>query len=284
MRGGRAAAPRKNCVQCSPTCAADTGTTSPRRPSRSRIHCSPSSLLSGSSASARSCGHRARLGVAAQAAPVAALRAAAAVGDRRPGGRPLPAGEGRGGGAVGDVDQQDVDAARADPRGGGGVRADRSQRAKGRNRRLKAAKYRGTFLESAAEIDALLAGAGDLDAERRSAPYRRALLAVLVFAGLRIDEALSLRWRHVSLPARTLKVVDAKTTPGAAWSISGRRWWTRSWSYAPGQAARRTRSYLPRRRAASSRRATSGTGCWPGPSSTRTRGWRRRTGRRCRSP
>ena len=86
--------------------------------------------------------------------------------------------------------------------------------AKGKNRRLKASKYRGTFLESATEIGALLDAAAELDAAGRSSPFRRALLAALVFGGLRIDEALSLRWRHVSLPARTLRVVDAKTDAG----------------------------------------------------------------------
>lgn len=86
--------------------------------------------------------------------------------------------------------------------------------AKGKNRRLRAAKPTRTYIDSADGIDALLAGAGELDAEGRTAPYRRALLAVLVFAGLRIDEALSLRWRDVSLPARRLRVVQSKTDAG----------------------------------------------------------------------
>ncbi|HEY5197778.1 MAG TPA: site-specific integrase [Solirubrobacteraceae bacterium] len=86
--------------------------------------------------------------------------------------------------------------------------------AKGKNRRLKAAKYRGTFLDGADAIAALLDAAGELDAHLRSQPYRRALLATLVFAGLRIDEALSLKWRHVSLPARTLRVAQSKTDAG----------------------------------------------------------------------
>jgi integrase len=86
--------------------------------------------------------------------------------------------------------------------------------ARGKNRRLKSVRYRGTFLESATEIAALLDGAAEVDATGRSAPFRRALLAVLVFGGLRIDEALSLRWRHVSLPARTMRVVDSKTDAG----------------------------------------------------------------------
>lgn len=86
--------------------------------------------------------------------------------------------------------------------------------AKGRNRRLKAAKYHGTALEDAEQIAALLDAAGELDRERRTPPYRRALLSLLVFTGLRIDEALSLRWRHVSLPARRLKVAGSKTDAG----------------------------------------------------------------------
>jgi len=40
------------------------------------------------------------------------------------------------------------------------------------------------------------------------------LLATLVFGGLRIDEALSLRWRHVSPASRTLRVAAPKTDAG----------------------------------------------------------------------
>ena len=87
--------------------------------------------------------------------------------------------------------------------------------ARGRNRRLKQSRHRGTFLDDAASIEALLAAAGKLDRAGRTKPYRRALGAVLVFAGLRIDEALSLRWRDVNLPSRTLKVGQAKTDAGA---------------------------------------------------------------------
>jgi integrase len=86
--------------------------------------------------------------------------------------------------------------------------------AKGKNRRLRTAKPTRTYIDSADGIEALLTAAGELDAEGRAAPYRRALLAVLVFAGLRIDEALSLRWEDVSLPARRLRVVQSKTDAG----------------------------------------------------------------------
>jgi integrase len=86
--------------------------------------------------------------------------------------------------------------------------------AKGKNRRLKSSRYRGTFVDGADGITALLDGARELDREGRAAPYRRALLSTIVFSGLRIDEALSLRWRDVSLPARTLRVAHSKTAAG----------------------------------------------------------------------
>jgi len=83
--------------------------------------------------------------------------------------------------------------------------------AKGRRRRLPAAKPRRTYLDRAEHIAALLDAAGDLDAAGRVAGYRRPLLAVLSLAGLRIDEALRLRWRHVDLARGTLRVPGTKT-------------------------------------------------------------------------
>jgi hypothetical protein len=54
-----------------------------------------------------------------------------------------------------------------------------------------------TWLDSAEQIAALLDGAAALDATARTRKgERRALLATLVFAGLRIGEALALRWRR----------------------------------------------------------------------------------------
>jgi integrase len=85
--------------------------------------------------------------------------------------------------------------------------------AKGKRRRLNAAKPKRAYLDRAEHISALLDAAGDLDREerRRTEPWRRTLLAVLVFAGLRIGEALDLRWRDIDLASGTLHVHGTKT-------------------------------------------------------------------------
>ena len=83
--------------------------------------------------------------------------------------------------------------------------------AKGKRRRLPAARPRRTYLDRADHIAALLDAAGGLDATRRAPACRRALIATLALAGLRIDEALSLRWRHVDLAAGRLRVEGTKT-------------------------------------------------------------------------
>jgi integrase len=87
--------------------------------------------------------------------------------------------------------------------------------AKGRRRRLKATRPRRVHLDSAEQIQALLDAAGELDADSTSKTHgRRPLVATLVFAGLRIGEACSLRWRDVDLAAERLTVGRAKTDAG----------------------------------------------------------------------
>jgi integrase len=87
--------------------------------------------------------------------------------------------------------------------------------AHGRKRLLKESKPPRTFLQPE-QVTALLSAAGKLDAEARfgDTRRRRPLLAVLTLAGLRIGEAMNLRWRDVSLGARKLRVVQAKTAAG----------------------------------------------------------------------
>lgn len=87
--------------------------------------------------------------------------------------------------------------------------------AQGRKRLLKESKPSRSYLQPN-QATALLAAASKLDAEARfgDTRRRRPLLAVLTLAGLRIGEALNLRWRDVSLDARKLRVTEAKTDAG----------------------------------------------------------------------
>jgi integrase len=87
--------------------------------------------------------------------------------------------------------------------------------AHGRRRRLPAVTPRRSWLDRAEHITALLDAAGKLDQDARARRgQRRALLATLVFAGLRIGEALALRWGDVDLARGTIKVRAAKTETG----------------------------------------------------------------------
>lgn len=89
--------------------------------------------------------------------------------------------------------------------------------ARGRGRRVRERTPRRSSLETARQITALLDAAGALDrkADRsRRHVERRAMLAVLVFAGLRIDELLALRWRDLDLDAGWLRVEQSKTDAG----------------------------------------------------------------------
>jgi integrase len=75
----------------------------------------------------------------------------------------------------------------------------------------------GTSGINADHITALLTAAGALDrrarADRRHVA-RRAIVATLVFGGLRIDELCGLRWRDVDLATGRIRVGEAKTDAG----------------------------------------------------------------------
>ena len=80
--------------------------------------------------------------------------------------------------------------------------------------KLAASRSRQTSTD-ADHIAALLDAAGKLDARATICRgQRRALLATLTFAGLRIGEALSLRWRDVDLARGTITIRTAKTDAG----------------------------------------------------------------------
>lgn len=86
--------------------------------------------------------------------------------------------------------------------------------AKGKGRRVKERKARGSYLDTAEQIASLLTAAGELDAKApagRKHVRRRAMLATLAFAGLRISELLTLRWRDVDLAGGWLHVHGTKT-------------------------------------------------------------------------
>lgn len=87
--------------------------------------------------------------------------------------------------------------------------------AKGRKRLLKEDKPTRSYLQPD-QVAALLGAAGKIDADAREGDTRRRrpLLATLTLAGLRISEALDLRWRDVNLDARRLRVAAAKTDAG----------------------------------------------------------------------
>jgi integrase len=89
--------------------------------------------------------------------------------------------------------------------------------ARGRGRKVRERAPQRSYLETAEQIAALLDAAGKLDTEAREDRQhvgRRAMLATLTFAGLRIGELCALRWRDVDLAAGWLRVGDAKTDAG----------------------------------------------------------------------
>ena len=74
--------------------------------------------------------------------------------------------------------------------------------ARGKRRRARERRPVRSHLDAAQPIKALMDAAGELDREARADRRhveRRAMLAVLIFAGLRINELCALRWRDVDL-------------------------------------------------------------------------------------
>lgn len=86
--------------------------------------------------------------------------------------------------------------------------------AAGKKRLAKATQPDRSWLDSAEKIVALLDATDQL--KRKAAPGRdRAMVATLVFAGLRISELLDLRWCDVDLSAARLTVRGTKTDAAA---------------------------------------------------------------------
>jgi integrase len=76
-------------------------------------------------------------------------------------------------------------------------------------------KLRRAWLDRTDHIVALLDAAGELDREAQPRyGHRRVLIATLVFAGLRISEALALRWGEIDLSRGALRIDQAKTDAG----------------------------------------------------------------------
>jgi integrase len=88
--------------------------------------------------------------------------------------------------------------------------------ARGKRRRVRERRPPRSYLEAAWQIEALLDAAAQLDAEatrERRHVRRRAMVAVLIFAGLRINELCELRWADVDLASGWL-AVGSKTLAG----------------------------------------------------------------------
>jgi integrase len=87
--------------------------------------------------------------------------------------------------------------------------------ARGRKRLLRESKPLRSYLQPE-QVAALLRAAGRMDSEatEEDSERRQPLLAVLALAGLRIGEALDLRWRDVDPACRWLQVAQSKTDAG----------------------------------------------------------------------
>ena len=90
-----------------------------------------------------------------------------------------------------------------------------SNPARGKRRRLKAARPTRRFLE-ADELAELLAAAAELDSAARSDRRigRQPMIAVMAKSGLRVSEVCQLRWRSVDVHHQRLVVEQSKTDAG----------------------------------------------------------------------
>jgi len=89
--------------------------------------------------------------------------------------------------------------------------------ARGKDRRVRERAPARAHLDAAEQVEALLDAAGELDREAEPACQhirRRAMIATLTFAGLRIGEMCALRWRDVDLAGGWLTVGESKTDAG----------------------------------------------------------------------
>jgi integrase len=128
-----------------------------------------------------------------------------------------------------------------------------------RNRKLKAKRRRPVYFDSAAQIVAMIDAATELDAKPQArAAGRRALVATLVYAGLRIGEATALRCGRTSTsPTAGSPSVTPRPRPGSGWSTSWPRCATScSATGMPTPKRSRTISSSPPRAAAAATRTT----------------------------
>lgn len=87
--------------------------------------------------------------------------------------------------------------------------------ASGKRRRLRQPTPPRTRLDRADHIAALIDAASELDRTARAhRGQRRALVALLLFAGPRISEATALRWRDVDLARGEIRIRRSKTDTG----------------------------------------------------------------------
>jgi integrase len=87
--------------------------------------------------------------------------------------------------------------------------------AEGRRRRLRESRPARVHIDSAAQVEALLEAAAELDRGHRcELTEREAIVATLLFAGPRAHELCDLRWRDVDLAGARIFIGRSKTAAG----------------------------------------------------------------------